>query len=281
MTAQESTNRLQIGGKIAVNRIGLGAMRLSSGVLTRAETISRASAKTILRRALDLGLDFIDTADIYADGENEQLVGSFVPQWAKVATKGGLYLTVGGEVKHRGRPDALRECCIASCQRLKREPIDLYYLHRVDPTVPLEESIGSLLELKREGKIREIGLSNVSLDELNACKDGEIAAVQNTLNIVDRSSAAIVEYCRSKQIVFVASGPLGGRPMVPGAPLASSTGLLSDIAKSSGLTPVQVALMWILNLSSNTVVIPGTTSIGHLEENAATLQLFHTLRSGA
>jgi aryl-alcohol dehydrogenase-like predicted oxidoreductase len=225
----------------------------------------------VLRRAVELGVDFLDTADSYGPGVAEKIVAAALHPYdgVVVATKGGLTRQGPGRWSRNCRPDYLRAACHASLRRLRVERIDLYQLHTVDPTVPIEESVGVLEELRIEGKIRHIGVCNVNADELErACTTAQVVSVQNRFSLADRSAQSLLECCEQLGLAFV-----------PWAPLAKGAlaedKALRELAATHGATPGQVALGWILSMSHATLPIPGTSSVAHLEENvsAASLRL--------
>ena len=257
---------LTIGGDLVVARVGFGAMRLcGSGVWGGPR--DPEAARMVLRRAIEIGVTLIDTADAYGPKVNEQFIAETLhpyPEELVIATKGGLTRPRPGGWENDGRPKYLRAACDGSLRRLKLERIDLYQLHAPDPRVPLEESVGALADLRTEGKIRHIGISNVSVDELRRARRlVPIATVQNRYNYADRSSEEVLRECERESIIFLPWFPLeaGGS--------ASSTGTLARIAARHDASPAQIAVAWLLARSPVTVPIPGTSSIAHLEENIA------------
>jgi len=232
----------------------------------------RGEALRLLRRAVDLGVTFFDTADAYGPYECELLVAEALHPYRDlvVATKGGLRRHGPGRWSKDGRPAHLKAACEASLRRLRVDCIELYQLHAVDPAVPLEESLGALAELRAAGKIRRIGICNVTSDELErALAVVPFVSVQNRFSVADRSAADVLERCEARGIAFVAWAPLAK------GYLARRPGRLSRAAAASGATPGQVALAWVLGRSPATIPIPGTASPAHLEENvgAAGLRL--------
>jgi pyridoxine 4-dehydrogenase len=229
-----------------------------------------AAGKRLLRRAVELGVNFIDTAHAYGPGWNESLVGEAMGgagEGVVVATKGGVEKTAPDRVFPDGRPEQLRLRCEESLRRLGVEQVQLYQLHRPDPNVPFEESVGALALLRAEGKIRHIGLSNVSLEQVRlAQRIAPIASVQNRFNLTETGDNAVVDFCSGQGIAYLPWGPLAAKPFSPEAPLAVDQ-RLSQVAKTHSATESQVALAWLLQRSPNIVLIPGTTSIAHLEEN--------------
>lgn len=260
---------LALGGDLSVTRMGYGAMRLT-GEGIWGEPADRDSAIAVLRRAVELGVDLIDTADSYGPAVAEDLIraalhtGRAVDPYGGVtiATKGGLVRTGPGEWHPLGRPEYLRAACEMSLRRLAVERIDLYQLHRLDPQVPATEQFGVLADLQREGKIRHIGLSEITVAELEEARGHlEVVSVQNRYNLVDRGSEAVLEACAAVGIAF-----LPWFPVAVGA-LARPGGPLDAIAAATGATPAQLALAWLLHRSPVMVPIPGTSSRSHLEEN--------------
>jgi len=268
VSALNTTTTVTIGGDLPVFRLGFGAMRLTGAPAW----LDRATAIGIARRAVDLGVNFIDTADSYDLGDNEQLLAGALhpyPPGVVVATKGGQ-VNLGEAWIPLGRPEYLRQQAELSLRRLRLERVHLYQLHRIDPAVPLADQVGALRLLQDEGKIRHVGLSEVSVGQLTEAQSiTPIASVQNRYNLTDRASDDVLHYCEQHGIAFI--------PWLPVAPItsASATGPLTTVARRLGATPTQVALAWLLRHSPNIVPIPGTTSRAHLEENvaAATLSL--------
>ncbi len=234
------------------------------------------AGKRLIRRAVELGVNFIDTAHAYGPGWNESLIGEAladVPEPVVVATKGGVEKTAPDRVFPDGRPSRLRLRCEESLQRLRLERISLYQLHRPDPNVPFAESVGALAELRAEGKIQHIGLSNVGVEQLEeAIGIVPIASVQNRFNLLERADAPVLAFCLSEGIAYLPWGPLAAKPFAPEAPLSSDQ-RLSRIAGDHSATESQIALAWLLQHSENVALIPGTTSLAHLEENAAALDI--------
>ena len=231
------------------------------------------SGQNLLRRAVESGINFIDTAEAYGPGFNEELIACALhpyPQGIVIATKGGINKPAPDNIQADGRPENLRRGCEASLQRLKVERIDLYQLHRPDPKVPFAESVGMLATLQREGKIRHVGLSNVTVEQIeDARKIVPIASVQNRFSITERTGEDILNYCTKNDIAFIPYGPLGAHPLKRGTPLADAEGTLAEIAQKYGVKPNQIALAWLLHRAPNILLIPGTTTIAHLEENIA------------
>jgi pyridoxine 4-dehydrogenase len=263
----------QLGNDLSVSRLGYGAMRLTGQPGNFGRYADWEAGKQLLRRAIELGVNFIDTAESYGPGDNEELIASALspyPDNLIIATKGGVLKTAPDSIRADGSPKSLRRSCEASLQRLKVNRIDLYQLHRPDPSVPFSESVGMLAELQREGKIRHIGLSNVTIAQIQAARQiAEIASVQNRLNLAERGGEEVLDFCTQHNIAFIPYAPLGAHPLKRGAPLANADGTLTEIAAHHGVKPNQVALSWMLHRASNIIVIPGTTTISHLEENIA------------
>ena len=253
-----------IAGELPVRRLGFGAMRITgSGVW--GEPPDRAAAIAVVRRAVELGTTLIDTADAYGPDVSERLIAEALHPYrvgVVIATKGGLMRGGPGNWYPNGRPEHLRAALEGSLERLKLDRIDLYQLHAVDPEVPLEESVGALAELRRAGKIRHIGLSNVSVQQLMAAQAiVPIVSVQNRYNLSDRASEDVLEACERAGIGFIPWFPLAtGKLAQPGGPL-------DEVARELAVTPSQVALAWLLSRSRVMLPIPGTASLGHLEEN--------------
>ena len=255
-----------IGGDLEVNRLGFGAMRIT-GEGIWGEPADPEEAKAVLRRAVELGINLIDTADSYGPDVSERIIGETLspyPEDLTIATKGGLTRGGPGDWQPDGRPEHLREACEGSLKRLKLETIDLYQFHRPDPDVPFEDSVWALAELREEGKIRHVGLSNVGVRELEMAVDiVPIATVQNRYNSADRSSEAVLEACEREGIGFIPWFPLAtGELAREGSPL-------DEISSRKNARPSQIALAWLLAHSPVMLPIPGTSSVDHLEENVA------------
>ena len=257
-------------GELEVRRLGFGAMQLT-GPGTWGPPRDPAEARAVLRRAVELGVTLIDTADAYGPETSERLIAEALfpyPAGLVVATKGGFVRPAPGRWAPDGRPEHLRQSCEASLRRLRLERIDLYQLHAVDPQVPLEESLGALLELAAEGKIRHVGVCNVDEHQLErAVAAGPVVSVQNRLSLAERASEPLVERCAELGLGFVAWAPLAK------GFLTRPHGALARVAKRRGATPGQVALAWLLHRSPAIAVIPGTASVRHLEENAVAARL--------
>jgi pyridoxine 4-dehydrogenase len=255
---------LRIGGGPTVGRLGFGTMRIT-GRGVWGPPPDEGEAIALLRRAVDSGVTFIDTADSYGPGVCETLIAKALypyPVGLVIASKGGFTRPGPGYWDVDCRPEHLRQACTGSLRRLRLEQIELYQLHSVDHRVPIEDSVGTLVDLQREGKVRYIGVSNVSAAELSrAQKVAEIVSVQNSYNIRDRSSDALVDICAGAGIAFIPFYPLAkGR-------LARADSPLVRIAQHHNATPGQIALAWLLHRSPVMLPIPGTSSLAHLEEN--------------
>lgn len=267
MIAESET--ITLGGELTVNRLGYGAMRITGyGIWGPPE--DEGLARQVVRRAVEAGVNFIDTADSYGPDVSERLIAEALRPYPKdliIATKGGQLRSGPWEWLQDGRPEHLRKALEGSLQRLGLDAIDLYQFHRPDPNFPFEESVGELVRLKEEGKIRLIGLSNISLEQLAAAqKLTPIASIQNRFNLEDRSSDALLEAAEKQGIAFLPWAPLGGTPGPVG-------GRIAHLAQARGVTPNQMLLAWLLALSPMMLPIPGTGSLEHLEENLAAASL--------
>jgi len=262
---------IQIAPDLTVNRLGFGAMRIT-GKGVWGEPTDRDEALRVLRRLPELGIDFIDTADSYGPYVSEDLIREALHPYGKiiVATKGG-FTRHGPDIwKAVGRPEYLRQCVLMSMRRLGVERIDLWQLHRIDSKVPRDEQFGVIADMQREGLIRHVGLSEVSVSDVEgARKYFSVVSVQNSYNIVSRKHEAVLDYCEREGIAFIPWFPLGA------GKLAREGSVLDRVAKRLGATPAQVALAWVLKRSPVMLPIPGTSRVAHLEENvaAATLEL--------
>jgi aryl-alcohol dehydrogenase-like predicted oxidoreductase len=258
-----SAGTIDVGGDLTVNRLGFGAMRIT-GEGIWGPPADRDEAKAVLRRAIELGVNFIDTADSYGPHVSEELISEALhpyPDDLVIATKGGLERTGPGQWPRNGRPEHLIEACEGSLRRLKLEQIPLYQFHRPDPTVPLEDSIGALVTLKEQGKIRHIGLSNVTEEQLRqAQRLTPIVSIQNRYNVDDRGSESLVDLCEQEQMVFL-----------PWAPIQNfdSNGIAHKLARRYDATTRQIVLAWLLARSPSILPIPGTGSVSHLDANVA------------
>jgi pyridoxine 4-dehydrogenase len=254
-------------GDLTVNRLGFGAMRITGRGIW-GEPPDRGTATAVLRRAVELGVNFIDTADSYGPEVSETLIAEALhpyPDDLVVATKGGFERPGPGQWTPNGHPDHLRDACEGSLRRLRLDQIAVYQLHRVDPRVPLEDSIGALVTLKEEGKVRHIGLSNVAERQLRVAQRlTPVVSIQNRYNVADRGSEALVDLCAREGMAFLPWAPIQdfGRHRA-----------LARIAERHGATPTQVVLAWLLARSPAMVPIPGTSSVTHLEENVAAARI--------
>jgi pyridoxine 4-dehydrogenase len=251
MTTATHAGTFKLGGELEVRRLGFGAMRLT-GPGIWGEPADREEAKRVLRRALELGINLIDTADSYGPEVSENLIAETLhpyPDDLVIATKGGLLRTGPGKWPPDGRPEHLKEACEGSLRRLKVDRIDVYQFHRPDPKVPFEESIGAIKELQDEGKVRLAGVSNVSVEQLAAAQEIiQVVSVQNRYNLADRRSDDVLEQCEQDGIAFI-----------PWAPL--------DAGESH--VPNEIAIAWLLHRSEVMLPIPGTSSVEHLEQNVS------------
>ena len=254
----------KLGGELEINRLGYGAMRIT-GKGIWGEPADRENAKKVLQRAVELGVNFIDTADSYGPAVSERLIGEALAPYAQgtvVATKAGLTRQGPDRWLPVGRPEYLTQQVEMSLRWLQRDSLDLWQLHRIDPRVPVEDSLGAIKKLQDAGKIRFIGLSEVSVDEIKqARKVAEIVSVQNEYNIGNRKSEAVLNYCEQQNIAFIPWFP------VASGKLAQPGGKLDEMAKKHGATVSQLSLAWLLHRSSVMLPIPGTSSVEHLEEN--------------
>ena len=248
-----------------VHRLGFGAMRIT-GPGIWGPPADRDGAISVLRRAVELGVDLIDTADSYGPTVSEELIFEALHPYGDVvvATKAGLLRTGPGRWHACGRPEYLRQQCELSLRRLGVDAIDLFQLHRIDPTVPAEDQFGLLAALLEEGKVRAVGLSEVSIDELDAARRTvEVVTIQNSYNVTERTSDGVLEHCASLGVGFIPYFP------VAAGVLAGPDSKVAAVAAQLGATPAQVSLAWLLQRSPVVLPIPGTSSIAHLEENCA------------
>ena len=263
-----SAGTVLLGGDLAVRRMGFGAMRIT-GEGIWGPPADREEAKAVLRRAIDLGVNFIDTADAYGPEVSEELIAEALhpyPGGLVIATKGGMRRSGPGRWERDCSPEHLREACEGSLRRLRLERIDVYQLHAVDPKVPIEESIGALAELREEGKIAHVGVSNVDESELERARAiVPVVSVQNRYSLADRESAPVLDRCERDGLAFIPWFPLGAGNLRHDA--------IAGIAADHGATPFQVALAWLLARSPVMLPIPGTSSIEHLEEDVAAASL--------
>jgi pyridoxine 4-dehydrogenase len=261
-----------LGGDLKIHRLGFGAMRIT-GEGIWGEPKDANEAKRVLRRAVELGVNFIDTADSYGPEVSERLIAEALypyPKGLVIATKGGLTRSGPDRWAPVGRPEYLRQCVEMSLRRLKLERLDLWQLHRIDPKVPVEESLGAIKELQNQGKIRHVGLSEVSPKEIDRAKKVvPIVSAQNQYNLSDRQHEKTLQYCEQNKLGFIPWFPVAaGKLARPGGPL-------DKIAKAHGITVAQLSIAWLLHRSPVMQPIPGTSSVKHLEENmgAAAVQL--------
>jgi pyridoxine 4-dehydrogenase len=260
---------IDVGGDLTVNRIGFGAMRIT-GAGIWGDPPDRDAAKAVLRRAVELGVNFIDTADSYGPAVSEELIAEALhpyPDDLVIATKGGLERTGPNQWPVNGRPEHIKHVCDESLQRLRLDQIPLYQQHRPDPAVPYDETMGALVELKEQGKIRHIGLSNVDEGHLRTAQAmTPVVSVQNRYNVSDRRSEAMLDLCEQEAIAFLPYSPVQD---------FEDNAVVADIAARHGVSVMQVLLAWLLARSPVMLPIPGTGSVAHLEENtsAATIEL--------
>ncbi len=264
-----------IGEDLVVNRMGYGAMRIT-GPSIWGEPKDPAEAREVLRRTLQLGVNFIDTADAYGPDVSERLIAEALhpyPRGLVIATKGGQLRPSAAQWVPDGRPEHLREACEGSLRRLKLERIDLYQLHRIDPNVPLEDSVGELARLKQEGKIRHVGVSNFKLDELErARRVVPIVSVQNRYNVGDRASEDVLTLCTRERIAFIPWAPLA-RGSSENLEKNDSGKGLEAVAQARGVSVLQLAIAWLLAKSPAMLPIPGTSSVEHLQEDIAAARI--------
>ena len=262
----ERSGTFVLGGDLVVNRLGFGTMRLT-GEGIWGEPSDREEAIAVLRRAVELGINLLDTADSYGPEVAERLIAEALypyPTDLVIATKAGFQRPGPDRWVEDGRPEHLREACEGSLRRLKLERIDFYQLHRIDPKVPMEDQITALLDLQREGKIRHLGLSEVTVEQIEAVRRmAPVVSVQNRYNLVERKSEDVLDYCTRENLGFIPWFPLAtGNLADPGGPLARW-------AERLGAQPSQVALAWLLRKSPVMLPIPGTSQVKHLEEDVA------------
>jgi aryl-alcohol dehydrogenase-like predicted oxidoreductase len=266
----QTSGTFALAENLVIHRLGYGAMRIT-GPGIWGEPKDRGEAVKVLKRAIELGVDFIDTADSYGPEVSENIIAEALypyPSGLVIATKGGFARPGPNKWEALGRPEYLRQCVEMSLRRLKLERIDLYQLHRIDPKVPVEESLGALKELQKAGKIQHIGLSEVSAAEIDqASKTVKIVSVQNQYNLSDRQHEKVLQYCEQRNMAFIPWFPVAaGKLAQPGGPL-------DQIAKKHGATVAQLSLAWLLHHSPVLIPIPGTSSVKHLEENMAAAKL--------
>ena len=268
IAAQSGT--FDIGGELTVNRLGFGAMQLT-GKGIWGEPADPDECRRVLKRAVELGVNFIDTADSYGPEVSERLIAEALhpyPDDLVIATKAGLERPGPGDWRTNGDPERLRRCCDESLRRLKLDTIDLYQLHRIDDDYPLEEQIGVFTELREQGKIRHIGLSEVSVEQLEEVRElTPVATVQNLYNVANRNAEDVLEACEREGIGFIPWFPLNtGKLVEEGGPL-------TEIADRHGSSPAQLALAWLLHRSPVMLPIPGTSKVDHLQDNLAAAAL--------
>jgi aryl-alcohol dehydrogenase-like predicted oxidoreductase len=263
-TLAAASGTFSLGGDLPIHRLGFGAMQIT-GPGVWGEPADRKEAIRVLRRAVELGVTLIDTADSYGPAVSEDLIREALhpyPADLVIATKGGFTRSGPGQWHEVGRPEYLRQCVEMSLRRLGLQRIDLYQLHRIDPTVPLADQLGALTELQQAGKIRHLGLSEVTVAQIQeATALAAVVSVQNLYNLTRRSAEPVLEYCEANDIAFIPWYPIAtGQLARPGGPL-------DDAARAHGATPAQLALAWLLRRSPVMVPIPGTSNVDHLEEN--------------
>jgi aryl-alcohol dehydrogenase-like predicted oxidoreductase len=266
----QNNSEFVIGNDLRVKRLGFGAMRITGdGVWGQPK--DRAEAVRVLKRALELGINFIDTADSYGPNVSEEIIAEALhpyPAGLVIATKGGFDRTGPNQWVENGKPEHLRSACEGSLRRLKLDRIDLYQLHRIDPKVPAEDQLGTLKDLQAQGKIKHIGLSEVSVKQIvHARTIVPVVSVQNRYSISDRGSEDVLEYCEKESLGFIPWFPLAAGKM------AGGKSPVSQAAERLKATPSQVALAWLLARSPVMLPIPGTSKVKHLEENVEATQL--------
>ena len=266
----KKSGQFLIGGDLRVTRLGFGAMRITGDGIW-GQPANRPEAIQVLRRAVELGINFIDTADSYGPGVSEEIIAEALhpyPADLVIATKGGFDRPGPDVWVENGKPEHLRSACEGSLRRLRLERIDLYQLHRIDPKVPAEDQLGTLKDLQAQGKIKHIGLSEVSAQQIQHARTiVPIVSVQNRYSIADRGSEDVLEYCEKEKLGFIPWFPLAaGR-------VAAADSPLSRVAARWKVTPSQVALAWLLARSPVMLPIPGTSKVKHLEENVAAAEL--------
>jgi pyridoxine 4-dehydrogenase len=260
----QTAGTLTLGDELQVRRLGFGAMRIT-GEGIWGPPADHDGAIATLRRAVELGITLIDTADSYGPHVSEELIAEALhpyPDDLVIATKGGLERSGPNDWSRNGRPEHLREACDGSLQRLRVDRIDLYQLHAPDPDVPYEESVGTMKELRDEGKVRLVGVSNVSVEQLESARSiVPVVSVQNRFNVEDVASQDVLARCEEMGLGFLPWRPISGG--------AGGGGSLEQIAERHGATPAQIAIAWLLARSQVMLPIPGTSSVEHLEENVA------------
>jgi len=265
----ENSGTFDIGGDLTVNRLGFGAMRLCGEDIVGPPD-DEEEAREVLRRAVDLGIDFVDTADSYGPGVSERLIREAIGdrEDVVVATKAGLLRDREGDWPSHGHPEYIRNQVLVSRDRLGVDTIDLYQFHRPDPEVPFEESVQAFADLKDAGLVEHVGVSNVSVDQLETAREVvEVATVQNEFNVSNREAAAVLDACEEYDIGFIPWFPLGA------GDLDEKASIVDDAADAHDASRMQVAIAWLLERSPVTLPIPGTSSVDHLEENVAAADL--------
>lgn len=265
-----ASGRFSVGGDLPVNRLGYGAMQLT-GPGIWGDPADPAEAVRVLRRAVELGVDFIDTADSYGPFVSEMLIKKALhpyPDGLVIATKAGLTRAGPDDWRPLARPEYLRQQCMLSLRHLGLDRIDLYQLHRIDPKVPLEDQLGELVLLQQEGLIRHIGLSEVTVAQIEQSRElAPIVSVQNLYNLVNRSAEDVLKHCEQQNLAFIPWFPIAtGELAKPGGPLDRA-------AEAHGASPAQLALAWLLRRSPVMLPIPGTSSVAHVEENIAAAEI--------
>ncbi|HEV8037740.1 MAG TPA: aldo/keto reductase [Bryobacteraceae bacterium] len=264
------SGEFRIGNDLRIARLGFGAMRLT-GKGIWGEPADRAEAIRVVRRAVELGINFIDTADAYGPGVSEEIIAEALhpyPAGLVIATKGGFERPGPDRWVENGRPEHLKSACEGSLRRLKLDRIDLYQLHRIDPKVPAEDQLGALKDLQAQGKIKHIGLSEVSVRQIRHAQTiVPIVSVQNRYSVSDRAYEEVLEYCGQQRLGFIPWFPLAA------GQLAGARSTVSRVAAQLKATPSQVALAWLLARSPVILPIPGTSRVQHLEENVAAANL--------
>ena len=269
-----AADTIAIGGDLDVNRMGYGAMRIT-GQGTFGPPADRTEAIRVLRRTIELGIDFIDTADSYGPNVSEELIAEALhpyPAGLVIATKAGFERPGPGEWTMNGRPEYLRTQLEGSLQRLRLERIELWQLHRIDPDVDADDQFGVLADAVSDGLVRHVGLSEVGIGDIErARRVVPVASVQNRYNVMDREWDDVVSYCEREGIAFIPWYPLGAGKL--GAEEKAARGRLDAVARRRGVSPLQVALAWLLARSPIMLPIPGTSKVAHLEENVEAARL--------
>ena len=265
----QASGAFALGGDLTVNRLGFGAMRVT-GAGIWGEPEDKDEALRVLKRLPELGVNFIDTADSYGPFVSEDLLHEALHPYdgLVIATKGGLTRHGPNAWPPLGRPEYLRQCVLMSLRRLGLERLDLWQLHRIDAKVPREEQFAEIAKMQEDGLIRQVGLSEVSVEEIGAAREYfEVASVQNMYNLVSRKSEEVLDYCESENIGFIPWFPLAA------GDLAKEGGVMDEVARRLDASPSQVALAWVLKRSPVMLPIPGTSKVAHLEENVAAASL--------